>query len=243
VRARGGIRGALLLAAAGLASACSTAQGPDPWRGYNEPVFEFNDALDVYVLGPVARGWDWLAPDFVLTGVDNFFRNLDMPRTFVNNLLQAKPVPAAHDVGRFLVNTTVGVAGFVDVATWVGIDENREDFGQTLGYWGTPAGPYALLPIFPFRCTVRDWVAYPVDIALDPPFVLSFFFQYIYGTGVADVINRRAINDETIEENRREAIEWYVFVRDACLQDREGDVHDTTPASAEEEEDLYDVEE
>lgn len=233
-----GVAFALLL----LSSACSTAAGPDPWRGYNEPVFEFNDALDRYVLGPVARGWDWVAPGFVLTGVDNFFRNLDMPRTFVNDLLQVKPVPAAHDFGRFVVNSTVGVAGFVDVASMIGIRDNREDFGQTLGYWGTPPGPFAILPVLPYRCTVRDWLAYPVDLVLDPALVAGFFFQYVYGTGVADVVNRRAINDEQIEENRREAIEWYVFVRDACLQDREGDVNDGAKPTAEEEEDLYDFE-
>jgi phospholipid-binding lipoprotein MlaA len=226
-----------------LSTACSTANGPDPGRGFNEPVFDFNDSLDQYVLGPVARGWDWLAPDFVITGIDNFFRTMDVPRTFVNDVLQAKPVDAGHDVGRFAVNMTAGVVGLIDVASMIGIQENREDFGQTLGYWGTPSGAYMLVPILPFRCTVRDWLAYPVDVALDPPLVASFFFQYIYGTGVADVVNRRAINDEQIEENRREAIDWYVFVRDACLQDREGDVHDDGETSAEEEEDLYDVEE
>jgi phospholipid-binding lipoprotein MlaA len=226
-----------------LGSGCSTAQGPDPGRGYNEPVFRFNDGLDRWLLGPVARGWDWLMPGFVLTGVDNFFRNLDVPRTFVNDLLQAKPLPAAHDFGRFVVNTTVGVAGFVDVASMIHIQENREDFGQTLGAWGAPAGAYMLLPVVPFRCTVRDWLAYPVDMALDPAFVAGFLFQYVYGTGVVDVVNRRAINDPEIEENRREAIDWYVFVRDACLQDREGDVTDGAEPTAAEEEDLYEVEE
>jgi phospholipid-binding lipoprotein MlaA len=226
-----------------IGNACSTAQGPDPGRGYNEPVFDFNDGLDRYLLGPVARGWDWLLPGFALTGVDNFFRNLDVPRTFVNDLLQAKPLPAANDLGRFVVNTTVGVVGFVDVASMIGIQDNREDFGQTLGYWGTPAGAYMLLPVVPFRCTVRDWLAYPADLALDPAFVASFLFRYVYGTGVVDVVNRRAINDPEIEENRREAIDWYVFVRDACLQDREGDVHDAARVTAEEEEDLYEVEE
>jgi len=241
-RNRSGIGAAL--AAAWLASACATAQNPDPWRGYNEPVFGFNDALDRFLLGPVARGWDWLLPGFALTGVDNFFRNLDMPRTFVNDLLQAKPVDAVHDVGRFVTNSTVGVAGFVDVASMIGIRENREDFGQTLGRWGTPAGPYALLPVFPFRCTVRDWLAYPLDLALDPLLVLAFVTDVpVYGSGVVDVVNRRAINDEQIEENRREAIDWYVFVRDACLQDREGDVNDGAVRSVEGEEDPYEFEE
>jgi phospholipid-binding lipoprotein MlaA len=233
---------ALALAALLGTSACSTAQGPDRWRGYNEPVFEFNDGLDRWVLGPVARGWDWLAPEFVLTGVDNFFRNLDVPRTFVNDLLQGKPADAGHDLGRFAVNTTVGVVGLFDVATPIGLRKNEEDFGQTLGVWGTPSGPYALLPVFPFRCTVRDWLAFPVDFAMDPLFAVGILVRGVIGTGVIDVVNRRAINDEQIEENRREAIDWYVFVRDACLQDREGDVRDNRGMSAEEEEDLYDFE-
>lgn len=240
---RRGFRLTVAVATLLMGGACSTAHGPDPGRGYNEPVFAFNDSLDVYILGPVARGWDWLAPGFVLTGVDNFFRNLDMPRTFVNDVLQAKPVPAAHDVGRFLVNSTVGVAGFVDVASMIGIQENREDFGQTLGYWGTPPGAFMLLPVVPFRCTVRDWLAYPLDFAMDPLFWVGIQVGGIYGTGVVDFLNRRAINDAEIEENRREAIEWYVFVRDACLQDREGDVNDGAEPTAEEEEDLYEVEE
>lgn len=236
---------AWLCAALSCASACSTAEGPDPWRGYNEPVFRFNDALDRHLLGPVARGWDWLAPEFVLTGVDNFFRNLDMPRTFANDVLQAKPTHAAHDLWRFLLNSSVGVAGFVDVATRLGLEDNREDFGQTLGYWGTPAGPYALLPVLPFRSTVRDWVAYPVDVAFDPLLWIGWFVFPVYGSGVADVVNRRAINDEQIEENRREAIDWYVFVRDAALQNREGAIHDTEGRTkkAVEEEDLYEIEE
>jgi phospholipid-binding lipoprotein MlaA len=227
-----------------LGSACSTANGPDPGRAVNEPIFAFNDGLDRYLLGPVARGWKWLAPELVLTGVNNFFRNLDVPRTFVNDLLQAKPVGALHDLGRFTVNSTVGVAGFVDVASKLGIQENEEDFGQTLGRWGVPSGAYALLPVVPFRCTVRDWLAYPVDFAMDPLWVVSLATGApIYGSGVVDVVNRRARNDAEIEENRREAIDWYVFVRDACLQDREGEVRDGAEPTAAEEEDLYDVEE
>jgi phospholipid-binding lipoprotein MlaA len=227
----------LALMVSAFGSACSTAEGPDPWRGYNEPVFGFNDGLDRFVLGPVARGWDWLLPEFALTGVDNFFRNWELPRTFLNDLFQAKPLPAAHDLGRFLVNTTVGVAGLFDVASRIGIQDNYEDFGTTFGYWGTPGGPYALLPVFPFRCTVRDWLAYPLDAATNP---LSWL---VFGIGVIDTVNLRAINDEQIEENRREAIDWYVFVRDACLQDREGEVQDDREPTAEEEEDLYDIEE
>jgi phospholipid-binding lipoprotein MlaA len=232
------------LAAVSLSgSACSTANGPDPGRGWNEPVFEFNDSLDVYILGPIARGWDWLAPEFVLTGVDNFYRNMEVPRTFANDVLQGKPVDAGHDFARFFVNLTAGVAGLVDVASWIGIRENREDLGQTLGTWGVPAGAYVVVPILPFRCTVRDWIVYPIDFAMDPLFVTGIVVGGIYGTGVVDVLNRRAINDETIEENRREAIDWYVFVRDACLQDREGEVKDGAAPTSEEEEDLYDLEE
>ena len=238
------MRGGWLAAAAAgwmATTACSTANGPDPGRAFNEPVFHFNDALDVYVLGPVGRGWDWVAPDFVLTGLDNFFRHWWLPRTFVNDLLQAKPVKAGHDVARFAVNTTAGVVGFVDVASMIGIQENDEDLGQTLGRWGTPAGAYMTLPVLPARCTVRDWVVYPIDTAMNP---LGWIHWAVSaGLNVVTVVNSRAINDETIEENRREAIDWYVFVRDACLQDREGEVNDGAEPTSEEEEDLYDVEE
>jgi phospholipid-binding lipoprotein MlaA len=240
------IQPALLLAALASASACSTAAGPDPWRGYNEPVFHFNDALDRHLLGPVARGWDWLAPEFVLTGVDNFFRNLDMPRTFANDVLQLKPAHAANDIWRFVLNSSVGVAGLVDVASMLGLQDNREDFGQTLGYWGTPAGPYFVMPVLPFRSTVRDWIAYPIDLAFDPTLWIGMFaVRYLYGPGIVDVVNRRAINNEQIEENRREAIDWYVFVRDAALQNREGAVHgdQNETKKAQKEEDLYDIEE
>jgi ABC-type transporter lipoprotein component MlaA len=90
---------------------------------------------------------------------------------------------------------------------------------------------------------VRDWLAFPVDFAMDPLFVAGILVRGVIGTGVIDVVNQRAINDEQIEENRREAIDWYVFVRDVCLQDREGSVRGDGARTAEEEEDLYDFEE
>ena len=122
------------------------------------------------------------------------------------------------------------MVGLIDVASMIGIQENYEDLGQTLGYWGTPPGPYATLPVLPVRCTVRDWVAYPVDAVMNP---LSWIEWWVsLGGTVIDTVNRRAINDEQIEENRREAIDWYVFVRDACLQDREGEVNDSAEPTA-----------
>ena len=108
----------------------------------NRKVFWFNDRLDVYVLEPVAKGWNHVASKPVQRSVSNFFTNLRSPIVVVNDLLQGKVKNGASDVGRFAVNTTIGVLGFFDRATPLGLEQHVEDFGQTLGWWGVPAGPY-----------------------------------------------------------------------------------------------------
>lgn len=227
-----------------LLGGCASNGNPrDPLEPLNRAVYSFNDGFDKVLAKPAAEAYRFVLPNFVRTGVNNFFSNLNDVIVMLNSLLQGKFTQGVSDFARLFVNTTVGVLGLFDVATELDLEKHNEDFGQTLGYWGTPAGAYMLLPVVPYRCTVRDWLAYPVDLAMDPTFAAGFLFQYVYGTGVADAINRRAINDPEIEENRREAIDWYVFVRDACLQDREGEVTDGAEPSVEEEEDLYEVEE
>jgi phospholipid-binding lipoprotein MlaA len=227
-----------------LASACASEGGPDPWRGYNERMFAFNDAADRWVVGPVARGWKWTLPDFAMTGIDNFFDNLRVPRTFLNDVLQAKPVKASEDLWRFILNTSVGVAGLFDVASELGLPHNEEDFGQTFGWWGTPSGPYLQLPIYEGGPrTLRDTLVLPLDLASDPTFWAGILVEGVFGLGVIEAVNARARNDEQIEENRREAIDWYVFVRDAYLQHREAAVRDGEEPAPEEEEDLYELDE
>src|SRR5262249_28251117 len=128
-------------------AAQSARPNNDPLEGMNRKVFWFNDKVDVYALEPVAKGWNWIAPDRVKQSVANFFQNLRFPIVTLNDLLQGKMVPAASDVGRFAVNTTVGVLGFFDPASGWGLEQHNEDFGQTLGWWHVPPGPYLVLPL------------------------------------------------------------------------------------------------
>lgn len=137
----------------------------DPIEPVNRVVFGFNNRLDRYLMKPVAQGYVAAVPTSARVGVSNFFGNFgDVPTAF-NNLLQGKVGAAASDVGRILVNSTVGILGFIDVASEVGLNKHKEDFGLTLGHWGVGAGPYMVLPLLG-PSTLRDTVALPVDYAV-----------------------------------------------------------------------------
>jgi phospholipid-binding lipoprotein MlaA len=135
----------------------------DPFEPMNRAVFSFNEAADDYVIKPIAEAYKFVLPEFARTGVTNFFSNINDVLIGANNLLQGKPAETANDIGRFLINSTIGVLGLFDVATDMGLDKNREDFGQTLGVWGVPDGPYVMLPFFG-ASNVRDTVGFVVDI-------------------------------------------------------------------------------
>lgn len=136
----------------------------DPWEGFNRRMYYFNAKADEYVLLPLVDGYQYVTPDFVEDGVSNFFDNLGEIPTFLNSVLQAKLGVATKTLGRFVVNTTVGIAGLFDVATPLGIEEQNEDFGQTLGYWGVEPGPYLVLPLLG-PSSVRDATGTFVDMA------------------------------------------------------------------------------
>lgn len=226
-----------------LLGACSTAQGPDPGRGTNEVIFRFNNKLDTLFLEPVAKGYDKASPGPIQAAIGNFFDNLKLPRTFVNDLLQAKGAKAADDVGRLLVNTLFGLGGFIDVASARDMPRNEEDFGQTLGVWGVSGGPYVVLPVVgaPFNGpnNIRDIAAWPVDIATDPTTWVNAL-----GLGVVRTIDARARYLDELGQLRKDSIDFYVGVRDLYLQSRESDVRDGAVAPAQaSDEDLYDVDE
>lgn len=132
-----------------IASTSVSAQDDnvDPWQGFNRSVFEFNETLDEYVAKPVAQGYQAVTPQFVDTGISNFFSNLEDVLIVVNDVFQLKPIQALSDSGRFLINSTIGLLGFFDVASHIGLMKHDEDLGQTLGYWGVGAGPYVMLPV------------------------------------------------------------------------------------------------
>lgn len=235
----------LLIAAAATASAADPASGGDdgatvhdPWEGMNRSVFSFNEGLDRWFLEPVATGWDFVMPDPVESALQRFFRNLGFPVVFVNDLLQGKPVAAAQDVGRFLLNSTAGIGGLFDAAAEAGLPANDEDFGQTLGVWGVPSGPYLVLPLLG-PSNPRDTGGLVVDGAtLAYPYFLPWYVN-LASTSVRTV-NQRSRLLETIREERKAAFDFYVAVRNAYVQRRENQIADREPEES--DDDLYNLE-
>jgi phospholipid-binding lipoprotein MlaA len=134
----------------------------DPWEGFNRRVYKFNAQFDTHVFLPVVGGYETVTPKFMRTGISNFFSNLRDIRNFINSVLQLKIEKAAFTSARFTFNTTVGLLGFIDVATPMDLPQSNEDFGQTLGVWGVGQGPYLVLPLLG-PSSVRDGVGLGVD--------------------------------------------------------------------------------
>ncbi|MCL6419994.1 MlaA family lipoprotein [Aestuariirhabdus haliotis] len=134
----------------------------DPWEGFNRTMYRFNYHLDRYVLLPVVDGYQFITPDPVETGIHNFFNNIREIPTFFNSVFQLEFTKSYQTAGRFVTNTTVGLLGFLDAATYFGIPKHKEDFGQTLGYWGVGNGPYLVLPLFG-PSSARDGIGLGVD--------------------------------------------------------------------------------
>jgi len=192
----------------------------DPWEPYNEKMFAFNhDVFDRYLLKPVATVWDKVVPDWLQQSLANAFDNLGMPRRLVNSLLQAKFRGAGREVTRFILNTTIGVAGFFDIAKDSGLQKSDEDTGQTLGFYGVGPGPYLILPILP-PLTVRDGIGYVADAALDP---LSYFipFAATVGRWAGETVNDRSGNLEFFQSVEENTVDLYSAVRNGYLQRRQ----------------------
>lgn len=222
---------ASLLVAATLAlGACATgpnANPRDPLEPFNRQVSKFNDSVDTAVLRPVATAYRDGVPQLVRTGVSNFFGNLGDAWSAVNSLLQFKLQYAAENWMRFTFNTVFGFVGVLDIASDMKIERHREDFGQTLGRWGVPTGPYIVLPFFG-PSTLRDTAALPVDwrgdlvYHIDPVDVRNGF----YGLRV---VNTRAALLRAGDVLEGAALDKYSFVRDAYLQRRQAEVNDFAP--------------
>jgi len=198
----------------------------------NRSFYKFNDTLDRHIVKPVAKGYTHL-PQPMQTGVHNFFDNLNYPITIVNDLLQGQVVPFFSDIGRFVFNTTVGLGGFFDPATAAGMQKNNRDFGQTLGKWGVPKGPYVVVPVFgPY--TVRDGIgAVTVDYYSNPSNYTKFWIST--SLWLVRGVDRRARLlplDATIQS----AYDPYAFIRNAYLQNRDFMVTGGQSQSEEEQE-------
>ncbi|MAS41234.1 MAG: ABC transporter [Porticoccaceae bacterium] len=190
----------------------------DPWEGYNRAMYSFNRTLDKAVLRPVARGYDWVLPGPVQDGVGNVFTNLHYPVVILNLALQGRPLDSGVALGRFVVNSTLGIAGVFDVATRLEIPEFDEDFGQTLAVWGWRDSRYLMLPLLG-PSTLRDGPALGVDWATDVAWNWARD-EAGYGLVAVEVVDTRAgLLDR--EDDLEEAYDEYLFVRDAWLQHRD----------------------
>jgi phospholipid-binding lipoprotein MlaA len=212
----------------GCASNPSTLTDPerDPWENYNRKIHAFNMGLDKAVFRPVAKGYDAVMPDAPQRGVRNFFRNLSYPVTFLNLLLQGKFEDSLTATGRFLINSTVGLAGFFDVATREGIPDFDEDLGQTLAVWGWEDSRYLVMPIFgPY--TARDFIGRSFYGYAHP---VSWYAreEHEYWPMVIDLISLRA-ELLPLDEDIEAANDPYLLIRDAYLQRREFLIYDGDP--------------
>jgi phospholipid-binding lipoprotein MlaA len=210
----------------------------DPWEGFNRRIFWFNEKVDIWVLRPVSIAWDFVLPDLVQTGIRNIFQNARFPVIFVNDILQAKPIEAGEDLGRFLVNTTVGIGGVWDPAKRIGLPGNNEDFGQTLGYWGVPPGPFLVLPVLG-ASNPRDTVGFVADSAtMVYPYFIAWYISAAITT--TNLINQRARYIEEIDENRATALDFYALQRNAYMALRENLVNDfEATTDPQDDDDLY----
>jgi phospholipid-binding lipoprotein MlaA len=224
----------LALAASLLLVGCAsapTANPKDPWESMNRSVASFNDKLDDNVLKPVATGYRNVVPDLIQTGVRNVFNNFADMWSTVNNLLQLKPLNTAESLGRVIVNTVFGIYGIFDVATYIKLERHLEDFGQTLGYWGVPSGPYLVLPLFG-PSTLRDGASLPVDFSVSPT-------QYIDDIPTRNqvfalrLVSKRAELLKSGNMLEQASIDKYSFTRDAYLQYRRSQIYDGNPPDEE----------
>jgi phospholipid-binding lipoprotein MlaA len=216
---------AVLLLLGGCATAPATPG--DPLEGMNRAVFSFNEAVDKAVLKPVATGYQKVLPQFVRTGIDNFFGNIGDAWSAVNQLLQAKPA-AAFEMGlRFGVNTVFGLGGLLDVAGEAGIERRSEDFGQTLGRWGLGAGPYLVLPLLG-PSTLRDTAALPLDLRASPS-ALPDKESARYAVGTLQAVSTRARLLSATQAIDDIALDKYALIRDGFLARRRNQVYDGNP--------------
>jgi phospholipid-binding lipoprotein MlaA len=215
------------LALAGCAATQTHSDTRDPWEGWNRSVQSFNDGLDDYFMKPVAEGYQAVTPSFVDRGVTNFFSNVDDITVVINDLLQFKLAQTGMDTGRFLINTTAGLGGFVDIASMMSLPKHSEDLDQTLGVWGVPTGPYLVMPLVG-PSSPRGLLGLAGDTAANP---LNWISPVAipYGTGVVKTVDMRAdlLSSSRIADQLY--VDKYEFIRNAYFQQRNNLIYDGNP--------------
>ena len=191
----------------------------DPLEPINRGIFWFNDKLYFYLLKPVAKGYRWVMPDPLMLGIGNFFSNLASPMRIINAGLQGKFRDAGNELTRFAVNTTIGIGGFFDTAKdHFNLKKKDEDSGQTLGYYGIGPGPYLVLPFFG-PSSFRDGAGLLADSRMDLTYYLWEDRDY-WAAIILRTVNTVALDKDTYEGIKRDALDPYLFVRDAWTQYR-----------------------
>lgn len=209
----------------------------DPYEGFNRAMFSFNDQVDIYIAKPLAQAYDFILPDFVNEGITNFFNNLDDVETLANSILQAKFHNAMVSLNRIIWNTTFGLAGFIDVATYMDLRADEEDFGQTLAVWGYESSSYIVWPFFG-PSTIRDSFGRVGDSYTDP-------VRYVEGLSTLDRLAIQGLKaldlraDLLSVESLITGSDRYTFIRNAFLQNREFLIRDGEVVDDFAAEDLY----
>jgi phospholipid-binding lipoprotein MlaA len=222
--------------AAAVQTGCATttireAEQNDPWQGWNKGAQSFNDSFDKHILKPLAKGYLHVTNNAVDDGVTNFFSNVNDIGVTINDILQFKLLQGGMDFSRFMINTTAGVGGMFDWASKIDLPKHNEDFGQTLGFWGVPSGPYLVLPFFG-PSSPRDTVGLIGDGFMDPITYVSIFGGFAgsatsLGTSVLDVTDYRAgiMTTEKVVDEATDG-DHYDFLKSSYLQHREYLIHD-----------------
>jgi phospholipid-binding lipoprotein MlaA len=223
----------LALALALAAGATSAQSANDPFERANRAVFGFNEVLDSAVLTPVAKGYQAVVPELLRSGVSNFFGNFGDGWSAINNLLQGKGEAAGTMVMRVGANTLFGIGGLFDVASDLGMERSTEDFGQTLGRWGMPAGPYIVWPLLG-PSTARDTLGRPLDLAWSPSLAINDSGVNI-GLSALNLIDTRASLLSASRVVDGIALDKYTFIRDAYIARRRNLVYDGNPPELPEE--------
>lgn len=227
-----------------LVAACSTPDTAvevyDPYEADNRNIHQFNRGVDAAALRPASQGYGNIVPEPIRMGVGNFSSNLSMPSIVVNDILQANLGDALHNTMRFILNSTLGVAGLFDVATQGGFEERSSDFGETLAVWGVQEGAYLEVPFFGPR-TERALAGNVVDLVLNP---VNYVFgaEYavvIYGARAGTVLDNRFVLGDTLDEILYNSADSYVLLRSLYLQNRRFELSQSGAVAGEEAFDIY----
>lgn len=199
------------------------AEISDPWEGYNRSMYKFNNGFDKYVARPLAVTYDTVTPTYVQGCVSRFFSNLREPGTAVNQALQGKPLNSIKSLGRFVMNTTLGIAGLYDPATYFGLPKGYEDFGQTLAVWGWDESRYFVAPLLGPR-TLRDMVGIVGDQPLSPINQIDNS-NVVLGMNIVQLTDART-RMLSYDELRHQAVDEYIMVRDAWITRRTNQINE-----------------